>query len=78
MKRSASTSFRSFGKCTHGRNWGFVNEVCYTEATHERRGFPEHLACEWHAFEGKYASKDDPDWIQYDPDWIPIEKDFVT
>lgn len=63
MKRSVASGFRSFGKCTHGRNWGFKHEVCYADATHERRGFPDRLACEFHAFDAMFSTPADPNWI---------------
>jgi hypothetical protein len=67
MKRGTD-KFRSFGKCTHGRNWGHLggDQVCYTDATHERRGFPERLACQFHAFDAERSTPGDPNWIPFE------------
>lgn len=64
MSKANDEILSSFGLCTHGRNWGFMSEVCGAEATHQRRGFPEKLACWFHAFDAKYSTVGDPDWIE--------------
>lgn len=51
-------SYRSFGLCTHGRNWGFMGSNCEAHATHECLANPEVLACEYHAFSAPYSNGD--------------------
>jgi hypothetical protein len=64
-------SFRRFGVCTFGRNWGDVGQPgCEAKATHERRGFPERLACEYHAFDEARSTPGDPNWL-------PLHKDVL-
>lgn len=49
MLAKEEAALRQFGKCTHGRNWGIIGHFCEAEATHQRKGFPDRLACDTHA-----------------------------
>jgi hypothetical protein len=57
----------AFGKCTHGKNWGFMGERCEAAAEFVRDGFPDRFACGFHANDDRLIT-----YPEQDPGWLPI------
>ena len=47
------------GRCTHGRNWGYITECCEAVATHVVPAYPDRFACEGHAVDDCWVRLED-------------------